>query len=342
MKNSLLPLLLLIGSGTLSAQRPGTALQSFDMGSVPFSSENRAVTDTLAPGSWADDPNTQLTLWGALCGDVGSEFPCGYILGNNGYGDKAKAQQFLLSDPPTTLVEGILFWFYAKDGSPDAIVHARLYAIDGEGTTTTGTAANIAPGTVLASTDFTLSEVDTTESDGFTMALFDEPVYVNTQFAAGFDVSSLGDTDSLGLIGTSSGTTDFSEFSWEKWDTDDWVTLKEAWGDDLDIDLCLFVLLDNSSVGIDDEGSLNHLRMSFLNGNITNGPVRIAYDVVEQGAIALVVVNSKGGVVTLHSFGVQGTGRHVYELNTTDWAAGTYFVTLMNDGRPLTKKLIVY
>ena len=340
MKNSILLCSALLFTTTLYGQRPSMVSGTRAVGHSHLTG-NRAVTDTLAPGSWAQDPETQLTLWGALCGEVGAEIPCGFILGTNGYGDKAKAQQFLLDANPTTLIEGIIFWFYAKGGNPDGVVHARLYAINGNGTTSSGTITGGAPGTVLASKDFTLADVDTTAEDGFTPVYFDSPVYVNTQFAIGFDVSSLGANDSLGLIGTSGGTTDFPEFSWEKWSNNSWHTLVEAWGDDLNVDLCVFAMVDNSSVGIGEPGSFNHMRMSFLNGNIAAGTVQLGYELEQPGRMELVVHDATGKVMYERALGHLGAGGYQHAFGTDSWAAGHYFVTLKHNGQPLTKRLTV-
>jgi hypothetical protein len=296
----------------------------------------KAVTDTIAPGFWANDPTAQLTLWGALCDEGGIEVPCGFIIGTNGYGDKAKAQQFLLDEP--TVVEGVIYWFYAKGGNENAVVHARLYAANGNGTTASGPVSN-APGTVLANKDFTLADVDTTAENGFTAVMFDNPVYVPIEFALGFDVSSLGANDSLGLIGTSTDMTDFPEFSWEKWGNNTWATLQYAWGPNLNVDLCVFALVDNNSVGIGETGSLNNMRMSFLNGNISEGTTVLGYDVVSSGRMDLVVHNSRGQVMHEVAFGQQGVGNYTHVIDTRSWAAGSYYVTLKNNGRPLTKKL---
>ncbi len=73
---------------------------------------SRAVTDTLAPGRWANDPASEIVQWGAQCGTAPNLYICGYIFGSNRYGDLSKAQQFLLLDAPTTVVEGVLLWFY--------------------------------------------------------------------------------------------------------------------------------------------------------------------------------------------------------------------------------------
>lgn len=327
----------LMGSATLafaqkvSHSRPGPLAGSRAL------SLAKAVTDTVAPGSWANDPNSQLTRWGALCDEGGTQVSCGFIIGTNGYGDKAKVQQFLLDEP--TIVEGVIYWFYAKGGADNAVVHARLYSANGNGTTSTG-AVTTAPGAVLANKDFTLADVDTTAENGFTVVMFDTPVTVPIEFALGFDVSSMGATDSLGLLGTSTDMTDYPDFSWEKWSNNAWHTLHEAWGPNLNIDLCVFALVDNSSVGIGETGSMNNMRMSFLNGNISDGTTVLGYDVVSAGRMDLVVHDSRGQVMHEVSLGAQGAGNYTHVINTGGWAAGNYYVTLRNNGMPLTKKLV--
>jgi hypothetical protein len=55
----------------------------------------------------------------------------------------------------------------------------------------------------------------------------------------------------------------------------------------------------------------------------------------------LIVHGSTGKVVYEQAFGVQGAGNYTHTINTNGWAAGVYYVTLKNNGRPLTKKLVV-
>lgn len=341
MKKTLLFGALAFGAMTATAQqRTGQVTGTVTLGERAGDA-SRMVTDTIYPGNWINDPNTQLFQYGALCPpDPG--VPCGYIIGTNGYGDLSKAQQFLLLDFPTTMVEGLIFWFYAKDGNPNSVVRARIWAINGAGTNSGGATTNGAPGTVLANKDFTIAEVDTGDTEiGFTTVMFDSPVFVNQQFAAGFNMGALAAGDSIGLLATASGTTDFPDFSWEQWDDNRWFTLQTAWGPNLNVDLCVFVLVDNSSVGINEPGSMNNMRMSFLNGNVSNGTTLLGYDVVEAGRMDLIVHGSTGKVVYEQAFGVQGAGNYTHTINTNGWSAGVYYVTLKNNGRPLTKKLVV-
>lgn len=267
----------------------------------------------------------------------------GYIFGTNTYGDKAKVQQFLL-DGEAGATE-ILFWFGMKSdvsGNPASVVNANLYALDGPGTTTSGE-SNFAPGTVLATVPLALSVIDTTSTLTFTVAQFPNTVYVGTEFAAGFDFSELAAGDSVALVSTTDGEVQFGEFTWEKWSDDTWWTLPAAgWGGNtFDADLYIFVVIDDEFVSVGENGSLNNSRMSFLNGNISNGTVLVSYDVVEAGRMNLLVHNSRGQVVAEQAFGSQGVGNYTYTLSTEGWAAGNYYVTIKNNGRPLTKKLVV-
>lgn len=342
MKHTLLVAALLVGTFTANAQtRQGYVAGTTSLGERAGDA-SRAVTDTLYPGEWYNDPNTQLTQWGALCGAAPGT-PCGFIIGTNDFGDLSKVQQFLLLDYPTTVVEGLIFWFYQKAGNPNSVLRARLHAMNGNGTNTTGPVTGQAPGTILASKDFTLAQVDTGDATalGFTAVMFDSPVFVSQQFAAGFNMGALAATDSIALLGTEEGVFGFDEFSWEQWSNNSWNTMNYAW-DGLNIDFCVFVLVDNSSVGINEPGSMNNMRMSFLNGNISNGTVQLGYDVVEAGRMDLIVHSNNGQIAYQQSFGTQGAGSYQHTMSTQGWASGTYYVTLKNNGRPLTKTLVVH
>ena len=70
----------------------------------------------------------------------------GYVVGNNGYGDKQKAQVYLLTEG--TLVEEVLFWFGAKEntsGNSSSKVVAKVYTADGPGTADAGPVTTVAP-----------------------------------------------------------------------------------------------------------------------------------------------------------------------------------------------------
>lgn len=346
MKKTLLLGALVVAALSVDAQQRGSVgVEAMTLGDRALSS-SREVTDTIAPGSWANNPQTQIYRYFAVCWENEDE-TCGYIVGTNEFADRTKAQQFLLLDNPSTVVEGVIFWFFKKHGPSNSVVRARLYDIDGAGFVSGPVpgepvaTSDGAPGTILASKDFTLADVDTSlETGALTTVMFDDPVFVSEQFAVGFNMEMMGATDSIALLATENGTTDFPDFSWEQWGDGSWYTLQSVWVD-MNVDLCLFVLVDNSSVGIDQPGSMNHMRMSFLNGNISNGNVLLGYDVVESGRMDLLVHATNGQLAYEKTFGVQGVGSYQHTISTEGWAPGMYYVTLRNNGQPLTKKLVV-
>ena len=266
----------------------------------------------------------------------------GYIFGTNTYGDKSKAQQFLLFG--NVGASEILFWFASKysTGTPGSIVKAKLYAMDGPGTTTAG-AVNTAPGSILASVDLTMDQIDTSMNLTFTVAQFPEMVNAGSEFAAGFDMSNMATGDSIALVSTTDQEYDFAEFTWEQWSDGNWYTLPGAgWGNGtFDCALYIFVVVDDEFAGVGEESFMNNSRLSFVNGNISNGSVLLAYDVVKAGRMDLVVHNSLGQAVSETAFGNQAPGTYNHTLSTEGWAPGNYYVTIKNDGRPLTKKLFV-
>ncbi len=343
MKNTLLACMLIGATSVAMAQRtPGHAklMQSFDLGSA-----DRAL-DTIYSSVW-DDPNTEAAIYGVVPPPDG---PGGYILGTNGYGDLSKAQAFLI-DAPIFATE-ILYWFGAVSaisGNPNSHIKARLYALDGPGTTLSSTALNdypFAPGTILTSVMVPATDLQYDPDGNFLLTIvpLPEPVQVSTEFAAGFEFGSLAAQDTAALVSTLDGTVEFGEFCWEQWDNGNWFTLPGAgWGGGaFDVDAFVMVVVDDEIVGIGEHGMMNNMRMSFLNGNISQGgPVLLGYDVVEAGRMTLTVHSATGKLVHEAALGNQGVGNYNVTFDTQSWADGNYYVTLRNNGMPLTKKMVV-
>ena len=63
-------------------QRTGIVTGTIALGANAMDA-SRAVTDTLAPGRWANDPASEIVQWGAQCGTAPNLYICGYIFGSN-------------------------------------------------------------------------------------------------------------------------------------------------------------------------------------------------------------------------------------------------------------------
>ena len=147
----------------------------------------------------------------------------------------------------------------------------------------------------------------------------------------------------LTLISSEDGQVGIGEQCWEKWSDDDWYTMPAAgWGGGaFDIDAFIFVVIDDAFTGINETGSLNQMRLSFLNGNVSNGNVLIGYDVLEAGRMDMMVHDSQGRLVFERFMGNQPTGTYTFEFSTNGWSTGNYYLTMKNNGRPITKKFAV-
>ena len=341
MKKTILVGLLAVGALGVNAQRQVGHAKMMQ----PLTSGFDREPDTLQSPIW-DDPNTSAVIYGVVAPPEG---PGGYILGTNGYGDLSKAQGFLAES--ATVVTEVLYWFGAKSdasGDPTSHFKARIYAMDGTGTTTFSepNGYTSAPGTVLGEVEVppSLVEYDPEGAQMLTSVMFDPPVEVSDEFGVGIYVASLAALDTVALVSTEDGQVALAEFLWEQWDNSAWYTLPAAgWGGGtFDIEAFILVVVDPTLLGVGDAGMMNNLRMSFLNGNISHGgTVLLGYDVVEAGNMTLVVHNAKGQVMAEQALGAQGVGTYNASFNTSGWADGHYYVTLKNDGRPFTKKMVV-
>jgi len=328
MKKSLLSLVLIGACGATMAQREvssATRMEARDHAGL------RTPTDTLFSAALAD-PDMSPTLYNSTGG--------GWVVGTNGYGDVAKAQAFLLDDAVSA--EGIGVWFGGKtetSGDPTSSVTFKMYNTNGDGENSGGPITTGAPNEngVYASVDVLISDIDTATGAEFTYANF-APVYVADFFAAGVDFSGLSAGDSVGIVSTDEGYTEYQDFSWEMWNDNSWHTMLQAWP--LDIDFFIFVVVDASSVGIDDAGTMNGMRMSFLNGNLVGQDVELAYTVDHNAKMRLIISDGAGRLVLDQDLGNRATGLYNQTISATNWNTGVYYVTLVADGQTLTKKIV--
>lgn len=260
----------------------------------------------------------------------------GMLMGTSEYPTTDFAQQFELFGAGAT-VDGMVLWVAdAVYGSGNAASHikARLYSMNGtNGTTSAGTGQQC-PNTVLAFQDIAISGIDPVD---FTYADL-TPTWVPSTFAVGYNISGVAAGDSVNLAATSSGYVELEDYSWIRLGPS-WVTLKAAIDGDGNIDLVAGPIFTPSSVNVGENTWLNGLQMTLLNGNPVSDLLTVQYAIQESANMALKVVDTKGRVLVDQALGTQA-GQHQLELQTNDWAAGQYFVSLFANGQPLTKRVV--
>ena len=329
MTKTFLSILLACSSFGVFAQREFSAPEPV---SPKFSFDASRGTDTLVVQSIIDAMNnSELGLYTAQGG--------GWVVGTNFYGDVAKAQQFLLIDGPATVDEMLVFvgGKVVTVGGANSNLKGRLYSMDGTGTSEFGGAGSPAPGTVLAEASVSISDADT--AGMYTSFAFATPVWLSGGFAVGVDFSGLAAGDSVGIVSTIDGNSFIEDYTWEKWDDGTWFSMLAAWP--LDFDLVMLPVFSPSAVSVGELSWLNNMRMSFLGGNPAGENVTVSFESREASHMKLHVMNALGQTVVEQDLGNIAAGEYQHQMNTANWGAGAYYVTLRSNGQPLTKKLIV-
>ncbi len=215
------------------------AERSLNKNSLPIAKVLSSV-DTLGDNLLTSD---SLALYPSVSG--------GYVAGNNGFGDRAKAQSF--KNDTVFGVTKVLFLFGAKKygGNAESALRVRLYKSNGLGNTSKGIYQPGAPKDVLSEKFLPLSAISTT---GFSEISFDFwSCMVDTNFAVGFDFDPVIAGDSVGLYTGYMGQADSSEMAWELLNTGVWATLFRTWP--LDADLAIFPVIDYTYTGISEAKS---------------------------------------------------------------------------------------
>lgn len=202
---------------SLMAQREVVTTESFK---APFSIETSAkATDTLFPPSALLPCFDSLTIYGAGT--------AGYVLGNNSYGDKEKAQRYNYTGTGT--ITSVLTYVIAKTTTGTSSV--KIYSID---------PATKKPNTMLGqSATVALSAVVVNNVTPFN---FTTPVSFTDNFAASV-VLPTGATDTLVVVSTKSGCYSNDSLAWEMQSDGLWYSVETQWGaspNNLKCDLVIF------------------------------------------------------------------------------------------------------
>lgn len=201
------------------------------------------VTDTLG---YADFVSGTKTLYESPNG--------GFAFGNNGYGDRAKAQAFS-HDESYVVREVYLDFGSVSFGSADSSssISVDIYTSGGLGVTLNSVNDPIAPDSLLISTEVPVYEL--TESGLNVVDVSSETIVIqpNERFFVSVDFSSLAEGDTLGLNSTQDGDAATEINAWELTSDSVWVVVAQpAYSWDLDVDLGIFVGVDvNDPAGVD-------------------------------------------------------------------------------------------
>lgn len=185
----------------------------------------------------------------------------GYAFGNNGYGDKAKAQTYQDSVP--FVLRKVLLDFGAvsyNSSDPNSVVRVVVYDNTGFGVTEFGS-DSIAPWGVISFVDIPVSTIQVGGS--LTEASFENDTIViyEGQFSVGIDLTQLSAGDTVGLLSTTDGDLDGEVVdTWELTSGNTWFSVSEptySWN--LEVDLAIFPVIDED----DPAGLVNYHDFKF-------------------------------------------------------------------------------
>lgn len=315
---------------TMSAQnRVSSPLNVNLIMSTPTVLTEMAPTDTL----WRS-----LATWTApaLNGSAGG----GYVTGNNGYQDKQKALEF--TNSTGTVIYGMIMWFGAKEvtsGNPNSVVKMRIYAMDGTGTTSSGTGA--APNTVIQSNDVAITMVDTSLNLSLAyIHTFTTPSFVNSDFAVGFDVTGLAAGDTIGMVNSANGEAFAQDQSWDQWSDNAWHSYFEPNNWNLNVDQAMFPIVDMQS-SVEEMSFINGVKLTtYPNPTVENATVTYELE-TDINKVEIKILDATGKVVKVINQGSQCAGVHTLSIDANDLAAGTYYVTLKAGKGQMATPLVI-
>lgn len=283
----------------------------------------------------------------------------GYVAGQNGYGDLAKAQKFDATYGVTAggTINAVLFWFGGKKQNAGTASFTPTIWDDNGGI----------PGTVLGTgASFTVAQIDTSPAAYSLIGSPTEGVYnvtsalsapvaipVNQTFWAGFTMTYAAG-DSAGLVTSTDSTAqdgigvtgDFSDantHTFELWDPSPWTTFNDGtigpgptWG--LDIAMAIYPVVD-LTINVNENN--NHVVSLHNTPNPAVNSTTISYALKEAANASISVFDITGKQVRTYPQGIKTAGSHTLKIDVSNLNAGMYFYTLTAGKYKMTGKMNV-
>jgi hypothetical protein len=208
------------------------------------------------------------------------------------------------------------------------------------------------PGDELNSATLAFDDIDTSLAGGITIVYFDTPTWKDGDFSIVVDYSALygAEVDTIALFNevSGSGSAD-GTFSW---------TLQNAvvttpigtqeiplWlansAYDLEADLSIFAIVEESGVGIEEQGFLNGVKVTtYPNPAVSSDVVTIQYG-LENAAekVEVNVYDMNGKLMFSHVEGDRVAGIHTIDIPAGTLSAGSYVYSLEANGGRMAKQL---
>lgn len=276
----------------------------------------------------------------------------GSVFGKNVAGLNICAQGYYNLNATPLVITKALFSAYEKtmtSGNPASNVKVKLYSMaankawnESAPSATTSAQNSFGPNALLSSVTLSTSDVDTTTTPSqianhFTIATFSVPVVVTGDFCVAVDCSGLVAGDTLGILADYDGGANQADLCFHYFNSK-WYVTDYLFGG-LDADVAIFAVL---GTGTAVKEYVNGVKLSDVFPNPAIETATIQYS-LEKNAnnVSLVILDANGRKVFEEKYNSQASGNYSVKLNTSSYAAGSYFYQIHSNGKVITKEFVV-
>jgi len=287
----------------------------------------RAVTDTLDEHF----DSATVTLYASPNG--------GFVGGNTGFGETARAQEFDVDATPY-YVEGFIYWFgyLARESAATDSSKLMLRFWNNNLAVTIGGTPRVAPNTVFDSLALSLDTLnaDTIFGGGMNLWMLGTPKLVGANYSVGFTMEHLHYKDTVSVMMSGIGDPPISYLSWEKWNGS-WDLILNTWS--IDADYAIFPLVDMAAASIDGDLFVQGLKYS-LYPNPSTDWMNVEMEIEQANEYTITIHDLSGRLVKTHNVGYLNQGRISTSIEVFDLPTGNYILTITDGRKGLSKKFI--
>jgi hypothetical protein len=258
---------------------------------------------------------------------------------------------FIANDPYN--VTGAMIWFHKKHGvnASPADLNVSLHAIAEDVAITSASSQSgdgPGPGAELATVSLPFDDIDTSSTVlPRTIVSFDSPVWVNGDMAIVVDIEPLygASVDTVVVLNEASGTslgdgtyTYIRQAALNLPVAPLWIA---ASANGLEVDMAIFAIVEESGVGIEEQGFVSGVKMTtYPNPALSGDVVRVQYG-LESAAerVEINIVDMNGKLVHTIAEGDRAAGIHTVEIPAGTLTAGSYIYSLQANGGRIAKRL---
>jgi len=263
--------------------------------------------------------------------------------------------QCYLNDAPIKIVGVIAMVAGLKNNSNsnNSRLLASIYPLAQDYTVVGGTQSNpvygpgpkVFQGVSLASAAKSIHEFDTTwlPNMAFNYFHFENPAQVNADFGIVLNFQPLvNHSDVLYLYCDEPGNglgLHFTMYAVNPNQTR-WLSTQFAGGQQMNVNMSVFAVVDNSSANIHDVFFFNGIKMSVF-PNPANQNATIGFELQRDSDVKIQLIDINGAVIQTHELGFKASGSHEFNIDVSTISSGNYLLSMIANNNRLTKYILI-